>query len=346
MEQPCSKFPQDIPRKREKSYPEPLIVLPSNTHTHSVILLHGRGSNAARFGLELLESKTSSGKTLQELFTSVKFIFPTAKKRRSTILKRVPINQWFDNYSLEDPTERQDLQYEGLQETAEFIGRIVMEEAATLVGGVGSVIVGGLSQGCAMALIVSLGFIWTRSGLESPAASMGMARSAEAPIKSLGGFIGMSGWLPFAQGIASAAEPALHCDNEEDDDPFGTTSEESTHEADKASAPAQDSFYAQQLRALNYVRDLVDLAPIRQDLEDKAEGENLCNTPYFLGHGMLDEKVSVSLGQQSRETLLQLGLDVTWKPYDGQGHWYKVPDELDDIASFLKDKIGIPLTGS
>jgi hypothetical protein len=240
---------RDIPRKRGKGYPEPLIVPSSQIHTHSAILLHGRGSNATRFGLELLKSRTSSGKTLQELFPSVKFIFPTASRRRSTILKRVPINQWFDNYSLEDPTERQDLQYEGLRETTEFIGRIVLEEAATLTGGVGNVILGGLSQGCATALIASLSFIWTGSGLESSTASIKSTGSADASIKSLGGFIGMSGWLPFAQDIISATEPDLHYNNEEDDDPFETADTKSTHKVDIVSTPAQDSCFTRQLRA-------------------------------------------------------------------------------------------------
>jgi predicted esterase len=67
----------------------------------------------------------------------------------------------------------------------------------------------------------------------------------------------------------------------------------------------------------------------------------LYNTPYFLGHGTADEKVSVRLGLQSRDTLLQLGQDVTWKQYDGWGHWYKAPDELDDIACFLREKVGL-----
>ncbi|RMZ84414.1 hypothetical protein DV738_g469, partial [Chaetothyriales sp. CBS 135597] len=329
--------------KCEKGWPKPLTVLPSKSHTHSIILLHGRGSNASRFGLEFLESKTSTGKTLQECFPSVKFIFPTAKKRRAAIFKRMPINQWFDIYSLEDPAERQDLQYDGLRETTEFIGRIVMEEAAGLTEGVRNVLVGGLSQGCAMALIISLSFIWSgSSGLEES-----LAASTEAPVvnQSLAGFIGMSGWLPFAGDIASVAER----DDEEgdDDDPFQTTSVEPTHTADTATAG--NSFYARQLRASNYVRDLVDLAPLPQGLQDTAGQEHstpphLCSTPYFLGHGTLDEKVSVRLGQESRAVLSQLGLDVTWAPYD-EGHWYKVPDELDDIASFLRDKIGIPWSG-
>jgi predicted esterase len=345
MEESDSTYFQNKARNGGKGYPEPLVIPPSIAHTHSVILLHGRGSNATRFGLEFLGSKTSSGKSLQELFPFVKFIFPTAKKRRSTVLKRVMIHQWFDNYSLDDPTERQELQYEGLKETTEFIHKLVREEGASLVGGVGNVIIGGLSQGSAMALIVSLSFTGSSGHSEQLAATSGTTPGGKAPGQSLGGFIGMSGWLPFAEDIALAAVPTLQNDDEEYNDPFiravAGSSEDTAEILD-----ADESIPARQLRAANFVRDLVDLGPLQQALEGQEKANHmskaqLYNTPYFLGHGTADEKVSVRLGLQSRDTLLQLGQDVTWKQYDGWGHWYKAPDELDDIACFLREKVGL-----
>lgn len=54
---------------------------------HTIILLHGRGSNSERFGHVFIESAG-----IAKCLPTVKFIFPTAKKRRSTALKRVPIN--------------------------------------------------------------------------------------------------------------------------------------------------------------------------------------------------------------------------------------------------------------
>ncbi|KAJ5230711.1 Phospholipase/carboxylesterase/thioesterase [Penicillium chrysogenum] len=50
-----------------------------------------------------------------------KVVFPTASKRRATRFKKMPINQWFDNYSHKDPGDRTDLQVEGFCESAEFI---------------------------------------------------------------------------------------------------------------------------------------------------------------------------------------------------------------------------------
>lgn len=324
-------------RNGRKGYPEPLIIPPSTKHTHSVILLHGRGSNATRFGLELLDSKTSNGKSLQQLFPSVKFIFPTAKKRRSTILKRVKINQWFDNYSLEDPSERQDLQYEGLKETAEFIHKLVRQEAASLVGGLGNVIIGGLSQGCAMALVVLLSFAG------SGAASDEGICAGKPGEDVLGGFIGMSGWLPFAQDIASAALSTLQDYDEGNDDPF---SEPRVSQELADAFEVDESLLARQLRAANFVRDIVDLAPLQQALdgqgnESQTSNARLYHMPCFLGHGTADEKVSFRLGEESRDTLQQLGLNVTWKQYEEFGHWYKVPDEIDDIACFLRENVGL-----
>lgn len=87
-----------------KGYPIPLVISPlSGSHTHTIISLHGRGSNAECYGYELLESAS-----LQSRLPRAKFIFPTARKRRSIILKRIPINQWFDNYSFEDPGQKKE----------------------------------------------------------------------------------------------------------------------------------------------------------------------------------------------------------------------------------------------
>lgn len=57
---------------------------------------------------------------------------------------------------------------------------------------------------------------------------------------------------------------------------------------------------------------------------------------------MGDEKVGVRLGEEAVGTLRALWMDVEWRTYD-VGHWYKVPDELDDIVTFLSQKVGVPM---
>ncbi|KAJ5358639.1 uncharacterized protein N7496_011052 [Penicillium cataractarum] len=41
----------------------------------------------------------------------------------------------------------------------------------------------------------------------------------------------------------------------------------------------------------------------------------------------------------SRVLSTGMGLDVTWKAYEGLGHWYRVEDEIQDILDFLRDRV-------
>lgn len=320
-----------------KAYPSPLVIPPlqNDDHTHTIILLHGRGSNSERFGRVFIEA-TGIAKRLP----TVKFVFPTASKRRSTVLKRVPINQWFDNYSLEDPNTRTELQLDGLWESSAFLRRLVDEEAGILarrkknggnvdvdvdaaaaVGGgdddgYSRVVIGGLSQGCAASVFCLLG------GL-----------SSHGERQRLGGFIGMSGWLPLEREIAGI----LKMDNggqgqsddgdEDEDDPFA-------HDSDGDDIPAH-------IQAVNHVREVLELPPIEADADELVSH---LKTPVFLGHGSLDEKVSVNLGRRMAAILSDgFGMDVTWKAYENLGHWYEVPTEIDDAIQFLQEKAGFPV---
>ena len=154
-----------------KPYPTPLTIPPlnnNNQHTHTIILLHGRGSNSERLGHVLLEITA-----LAQRLSTVKFVFPTARKRRSTVLKRIPIHQWFDNYSLEDPNTRTELQVEGLEESSFFLRGLVDEEArflregnengASAVGdGYGRVVIGGVeSRLCGICVLPSGWFLFS-----------------------------------------------------------------------------------------------------------------------------------------------------------------------------------------
>ena len=103
----------------------------------------------------------------------MKFIFPTAKKRRATAYNRAVINQWFDNHSLEEPSKHQKLQVEGLRESGACVQQVILQEATVVT--LENIIVGRLSQGCAMALHVLL-------SLESDVVEDG----------ALGGFVGVS----------------------------------------------------------------------------------------------------------------------------------------------------------
>lgn len=82
-----------------------------------------------------------------------------------------------------------------------------------------------------------------------------------------------------------------------------------------------------------------------QIYDPKASNEQTClMMPLFLGHGENDEKIKYSLGEEAAQTLSSLGMQVTWKGYPGLGHWYKIPEEIDDILEFLQTKVGLGIS--
>ncbi|KAF3093063.1 hypothetical protein TWF569_005902 [Orbilia oligospora] len=161
-------------------YSIPHIIHPSapGRHTSTIIFLHGRGSGGLELADELGSSKIS-GPPDANIFSQlphVKWVFPTAKPRFSTIFQE-EATEWFDIYSLSDPSERSELQIEGLREAVLFLRDVIDEEIGILKDSK-SVFLGGISQGEATGLMLLL-----TGGY------------------SLGGFMGFSGWMPFAQQI-------------------------------------------------------------------------------------------------------------------------------------------------
>jgi lysophospholipase-2 len=136
-------------------FPSPHVIPPLAPHTHTIILLHGRGSNGPEFAGELFEACTSKGLSLQEHLPGWKWIFPTSQTRFSTLFQE-DISEWFDIYSLTDPTLREELQTEGLQQSVAFIRQLIDEEISAVGGDALRIVLGGISQGCATAVRVML----------------------------------------------------------------------------------------------------------------------------------------------------------------------------------------------
>jgi predicted esterase len=281
--------------------PDTFVVQPKSAHTHTIILLHGLGSSGENFGTELLESGVSSaGMKLTEIYPGAKFVFPTAKKRRSSAFRRAKLNQWFDIASLDDPSHRRDVQLQGLAESGLEIRGILNQELATIPNG--NIIFGGLSQGCAMALSILL-------TLEFP----------------LGGFVGMSGWLPFRGEIDDIISSYETPDDEGNEDTFSFGGSEEEEVLDPSVA------------TINFVRDLLSMDAL--DISTSKNTQTSLTTPVFLAHGEDDEKIKVTLGQEAAQTLSTLSIQTTWKSYPGLGHWYKIPEEIDDILEFLQPRL-------
>ncbi|KAK6511272.1 hypothetical protein TWF481_000193 [Arthrobotrys musiformis] len=295
-------------------YPNPFIVTPTTPHTHTIILLHGRGSNGPKFGTEFITSPTSTGATLQTTLPFAKWIFPTAKKRRAVLFKRIPINQWFDIYDINNQSYREHLQVDGLQETTELVHTLIEEEIRSGIPAE-RIVVGGLSQGCAASLYAMLCYK-----------------------RRIGGYIGMCGWLPFAKYVEGCLGISLS-EGDPGDDMFETLDDEESpgffEKSDESNGNEGERAKNPTMEAIGFLKDNISF-PISDD--DRLE---VLQTPVFLGHGALDEKVQFRLGEQARDALKGLGFKVTWEGYDDLGHWYKIPEEIDHIKEFLTNTLGI-----
>ncbi|KKF95423.1 Acyl-protein thioesterase 1 [Ceratocystis platani] len=116
-----------------KSFGPVQVVHPRAKHTHTIVLIHGRGSTAEEFAEELSESTLSSGKALQEAFPGWKWVFPSSKEPWSTTFQEF-MPAWFEAQSLADPTMRQDLQIEGIRDSVSHVNELIEKELQLLGG--------------------------------------------------------------------------------------------------------------------------------------------------------------------------------------------------------------------
>ena len=285
-------------------YPEPLIIRPRLNHKQTFIILHGRGSHADVFGPSLLSTTLPNGETLQSSFPHAKFVFPNASKRRAVSFNRSVINQWFDNYSplsVGEQSKKNELQFAGLRETSKLLHTLLEQEIALV--GTSNVVLGGLSQGCAAALIALL--TWKGEGL--------------------GGAFGMCGWLPLRKVMEDVVR--LASPNDDIEGQFDDVFERETGYGDMVSNAATESIIALH-------------EEIQMELADSlTPSMGFQNTPLFISHGQEDEKVPIGLGREAVGCLEILGMDVRWSDYEGLGHWYS-SKMLGDLVSFLQEKCG------
>ncbi|KAK0100180.1 hypothetical protein ONS95_008518 [Cadophora gregata] len=290
-------------------YPDPLIITPELEHRQSIIIFHGRGSFAAKFAPPLLATKAAgSDETLQAAFPHAKLIFPTASRNRATIYKRSLTHQWFDNWHLDEHTERQDLMAKGLRKSVLYIHSLLREEISVV--GAENVVLWGLSQGCATALTCLL----TWDG--EPFAAV----------------VGMCGWLPFANvmvDMMAGNQPSS--ETLDDENPFSHSGDEDGNPfASEEALGLNDRGSDSALSAVNFLREELDM--------NDDQTETFRKIPIFLGHGTEDDKVGIELGRESQKCLQLLGADVRMLEYEGLGHWYS-EDMLRNIFQFLKQEL-------
>lgn len=159
--------------------------------------------------------------------------------------------------------------------------------------------------------------------------SQGMATASWTLLSlpfSIGGFIGFSGYLPLRNSLHESIVSLKSEHGEDLENSFDNS-------GDEDDLPPS-------VKARHFAREVLEL-----DEEEMAE-RNCAPTPIFLGHGRADEKVAIELGDDVAKTFTAAGYDVTWKEYPDLGHWYKSPDEIDDVTEFIQTKMGWLLSSS
>ncbi|KAI8825327.1 Phospholipase/carboxylesterase/thioesterase [Chytriomyces cf. hyalinus JEL632] len=85
--------------------------------------------------------------------------------------------------------------------------------------------------------------------------------------------------------------------------------------------------------------------PLADKVTESATSANQW-TPYFMGHGDVDEVVAFEWGRMSADKLKEsMGRQVTFKTYKGMGHSY-CNQEVSDLAKFLGEVVPATEKGS
>ncbi|KAM0242251.1 hypothetical protein ACHAP5_007267 [Fusarium lateritium] len=134
--------------------------------------------------------------------------------------------------------------------------------------------------------------------------------------RSLGAVVIMSGFMPLAE--------SLMIENED-----GDMSEDGLFEREE-----QDTRTLLQ-KAIDELREEAELDPA-----PPTNSFHFLRTSVFMGHGQQDKDVEYCYGQEAAEFLKRAGIDVEFKSYSDLAHWY-CPEELGDIAQFIKRQVGL-----
>jgi len=150
-----------------------LTIAPRATHTATVIIAHGLGDTGA--GWYPVAQMLSAG------YPHIKFVLPHAPVRPVTVNGGMSMNSWFDIYALSEDLMETPEDEKGMLESSRKINELV---SAEVEAGLDSkrIVVGGFSQGGALALLTGL-----------------------TTERKLAGIIALSCWLPLRAKILTMA---------------------------------------------------------------------------------------------------------------------------------------------
>ncbi|XP_050431441.1 acyl-protein thioesterase 2-like isoform X2 [Adelges cooleyi] len=161
------------------------VVAPTRKHTATIIFMHGLGETGEKWS-KILSKLTKP---------NVKVICPNAKKLPLTLNKGFPTAAWFDIHHLDEHTPEDE---SSILRAMDNLHGIIDQELSTSRVPASKVIIGGFSQGGALAVY---------SALNYP--------------KRFGGIFIMSSWIPMNKTFPDAASsnentPTLHCHGTDD----------------------------------------------------------------------------------------------------------------------------------
>ncbi|KAK7520537.1 Alpha/Beta hydrolase protein [Phyllosticta citriasiana] len=145
-----------------------IIIPPTHEHEHTVIFLHNQDTTPAAFSTAFFERSASHGSSLEAVFPSIKWIFPSSALSVST----PPTPSWFTYWNRIEP-ERLIQAMQQREELTQNLGPLLglIDAEVEAVGG-DHVCLAGMGQGCAMAAVAFL------TGWHD-----------------IGCFVGLAGWL-------------------------------------------------------------------------------------------------------------------------------------------------------
>lgn len=193
---------------------------------------------------------------------------------------------------------------QGLRETSAYIHGLLRGEIARV--GAKNVVVGGLSQGGAAALVAIM--LWEG--------------------QRVGGVVGLCTWLPYRAHLEDIArgEDGAETDVGLGEDPFAA---EPGSDEDSGEVGAE---FDLPTRAVAWLCEELEV-------EGPPKGMPFQQVPLFLGHGVEDDRVGLGLGREAKGCMEALGARVRWREYEGLGHWYS-GEMLRDLLEFLREEVG------
>jgi predicted esterase len=295
-------------------FPPRHVYFPSTpVHTCTIILLHDTNSTGAELAAALAASSATAGKSIFEHFPSCRWVFPSAQPRQTDTCHASRGN-WIDidivangdaeadspqqgqlSPSAKDKDEGED---KDLEACVEYILQIVEEEIGRLAGDSRRVVLGGFGQGMAVAVATLI-----------------------AARRRLGGFVGVSGWVPLPGKTEGLGDRGRLAKDEERmggaeglSEADGLVVDAEAGEVGRSSAPQEDS------------------------------AGSVWETPVLLSYLEDDPCVGIRTGLTAYETLSRLGfVKVVWDPRPGsqQGeNWLLDSSQSDTIVSFLAEVFG------